>query len=77
MVYIREVKSGKMKKTLRFFPEISRRFPDPLKMGSNGEKLNIEHHLLISSVKKIPEDQRWYKYLNIVFGLRDCFIKPG
>ena len=56
MVYIREVKSGKMKKTLRFFPEISRRFPDPLKMGSNGEKLNIEHHLLISSVKKIPDN---------------------
>src|SRR4030042_2146432 len=35
--------------------EYSRRYPDPLNKSSDGDPLNIEHHILVSRAIDIPE----------------------
>ena len=36
-------------------PEYSRRYPDPLNKSSDGDLLNIEHHILVSQALDVPE----------------------
>ncbi|MBN1367511.1 MAG: AIPR family protein [Dehalococcoidales bacterium] len=42
-------------KNMSFIAEYSRRFPDPLNQTSEGDPLNIEHHILISRAINIPD----------------------
>lgn len=41
--------------TFKFKPEISRQFPDPMNKSSNGEPINIVHHLLTINANQMPD----------------------